>query len=60
MYKVSVESKPGFYTQYKTIISVFAECDETAKNKALRKLKTGAFPDRSNSMWTVTKIEKAK
>jgi len=57
-YKVWMRSKGGFYEQYNGFVDVYAENDTDAVSKALRKLKTGAFPDRSNSMWTVEKVER--
>ena len=57
-YKVWMRSKGGFYEQYNGHVDVYAENDGDAITKALRKLKTGAFKDRDNSMWTVEKVER--
>jgi hypothetical protein len=57
-YKVWMRSKAGFYEQYDGFVDVYAKDDSDAISKALRKLKTGAFPDRNNSMWTVEKVER--
>lgn len=55
-YEVWLKSVPGFYEQYDGKVTVFAESDEEAENLAFIKLKNGAFPDRSRSMWRVEKV----
>ncbi|MEM9955891.1 MAG: hypothetical protein AAF846_30105 [Chloroflexota bacterium] len=45
----------GFYRGRKTI---YAEDVEDAKRECLRELTTGAFRDRSPSMFRITKVER--
>lgn len=58
-YRVHLRSVPGFYEQYSGSVEVMACDDEDAVEQALAKLKRGAFPDRSRSMWKVDKVERA-
>lgn len=57
-YNVWIRSKPGFYAQYDGKVTVFADNDDEAIEKALLKLKRGAFQDRDNSMWLVERVER--
>lgn len=55
-YEVWIRSLPGFYAQYDGKVDVWADNEEAAEDLAFLKLKRGAFPDRSRSMWQVEKI----
>lgn len=55
-YKVELRSKPGMYEQYEGTVEVSAADDTHAIEMAFRKLKRGAFPDRSRSMWKVISV----
>lgn len=57
-FRVWIRSKPGFYAQYDGKVDVFAGDEEEAVSEALRRLRTGAFRDRDDSMWTVEKVER--
>ena len=57
-YNVWVSSVPGFYEQYSGKVTVFAENEDSAIDRAFYKLKHGAFRDRSRSMWRVRKVER--
>lgn len=57
-YHVWLRSVPGFYEQYDGKVSVYARDDDEAIELAFDKLKRGAFPDRSRSMWRVEKVER--
>lgn len=57
-YKVWMRSVPGFYAQYDGAVEVYAKDDDDAVDRAFEKLKRGAFPDRSRSMWKVEKVER--
>ena len=56
-YDVWIRSVPGMYAQYDGKVTVYALDEEDAVERAFKKLKTGAFPERSRSMWKVEKIE---
>lgn len=56
-FRVWIRSVPGFYAQYDGYKDVYAEDAEQAKERALRELRRGAFPDRNDSMWRVERIE---
>jgi hypothetical protein len=56
-YKVWVRSVPGFYEQYDGYLDVVADTYDEAIDLAFKKLKRGAFSDRSRSMWKVEKVE---
>lgn len=56
-YRVWVRSTPGFYEQYDGKVDVFAEDEEQARERALRELRRGAFPDRGPSMWKIERVE---
>jgi len=55
-----MKSVPGFYEQYSGDVEVFARSEIDAIEEALRKLKRGAFPDRSRYMWRVVKVVKER
>jgi len=55
-YKIYLRSKPGFYAQYSGALTVVANDEEQAIERAFLRLKTGAFPDRDRSMWIIEKI----
>lgn len=55
-YKVCFRTIPGMYAQYTSTVHVYAESDEDAVDRAFRKLKNGAFPDYSRSMWRVESV----
>lgn len=57
-YRVHMRSVPGFYEQYDGHVDVRAHNDDEAIERAFRDLKTGAFPDRSRSMWRVVSVER--
>lgn len=57
-YKVWVKSVPGFFTQYSGKVTVSALNDDDAISRVLRKLRTGAFPDRTDSMWKIESVER--
>jgi hypothetical protein len=57
-YKVWMRSVPGFYAQYDGAVKVEAKNDDEAIEVAFRKLKSGAFPERSRDMWRVEKVER--
>jgi len=57
-YNVWIKSVPGFSAQYDGKVTVFADDDDEAIELAFRKLKNGAFPERSRSMWKVEKVER--
>ena len=59
-YRVYIKSVPGFYAQYNGHVDVFADDVGEAVEKALLKLKRGAFKDRSSDMWKIIKIEVVK
>ena len=56
-YRVWVRSVPGMYAQYDGKVDVFATDELEAAEKALDKLKRGAFKDRNRSMWKIEKVE---
>jgi hypothetical protein len=56
-FKVYLRSVPGFYEQYDGSIDVLAIDSEQAIEKAFRQLKRTTFSDRTNSMWSVEKVE---
>lgn len=55
-YKVWLHSKPGFYTYYDGYVTVKANTEEEAINRAFIKIKS-TFPDRSRDMWVIEKTE---
>jgi tRNA(Ile)-lysidine synthase TilS/MesJ len=57
-YNVWIRSVPGFFAQYDGKVTVFAENEDDAVERAFNKLKRGAFPDRSRDMWKVDKVER--
>ena len=57
-YRVHMRSQPGPVAQYDGFVDVRAHNDDEAIERAFRKLKTGAFPDRSRSMWRVDRVER--
>lgn len=57
-YHVWLRSRPGFYAQYDGKVKVVAYSDDDAVEKALCKLKRGAFSDRDRSMWIIEKVER--
>lgn len=57
-YRVWLRSVPGPYEQYDGHVDVFAEDAEQAKERAKRELRRTSFPDRSDSMWRVEKVER--
>lgn len=57
-YKVFIKSVPGMYSQYNGYVPVQAKDENSAIEKAFRKLKTTTFPDRTRSMWTVDSVQK--
>ncbi len=57
-YNVWLRSKPGFYAQYDGKVTVEATDDDHAIKLALKKLRTGAFQDRDDSMWKIEKVER--
>lgn len=57
-YRVWLRSVPGFYAQYDGYVDVYAEDEEEAVEKALRKLQRESFPDRGRGMWRVEKVER--
>lgn len=59
-YEVSLKSVPGMYAQYSGSVTVWAEDEDEAVEEALSKLKRGAFPDRSRSMWRIVDIKKVR
>lgn len=56
-YRVHMHSVPGMYEVYDGHVDVEASSVEQAEDRALDKLKRGAFPDRSRFDWRITKIE---
>ena len=50
-YEVHMRSVPGHYAQYDGSLTVWANDDSDAIERAFRELKRGAFPDRSRDMW---------
>lgn len=57
-FKVFLRSRPGMYAQYDGAVTVFADDEDEAVDRALDKLKRGSFPDRDRSMWKVEKVER--
>jgi MarR-like DNA-binding transcriptional regulator SgrR of sgrS sRNA len=57
-YFVWLRSVPGFHAQYDGKVEVRASDEDDAVQKAFRKLKMGAFPDRDRSMWKIEKVER--
>lgn len=57
-YRVWLKSVPGMFAQYDGKVEVRASSEDDAINMALRKLRTGAFPDRTNNMWKIEKVER--
>jgi len=57
-YRVWLRSRPGFYAQYDGKVDVMADSEDDAAEKALMKLKRGAFFDRDNSMWKIERVER--
>jgi hypothetical protein len=58
-YKVYMRSRPGMLKeQYHGFIDVLATNEDEAIEAAFRKLRIGAFPNRTRSMWVVEKIER--
>ena len=58
---VWVRSKPGFFAQYDGKVEVDdASSKEEAVDRAFRKLRLGAFPDRPRSMWIVERVEEGR
>lgn len=57
-WRVWLKSRPGFFAQYDGKIDVVAETDDDAVERALDRLKSGAFPDRDRSMWIVERVER--
>ena len=53
-----LRSVPGFYAQYDGYVDVWAEDEEEAVEKALRKIQRESFPDRGRGMWKVDKVER--
>ena len=58
LYRVWLRSKPGMYEQYKGKVDVTAFSEDDAVETALRKLRAGAFPDRTADMWIIEKVER--
>ncbi len=56
-FEVWLRSVPGMYEQYNGKVKVYAKDEEEAVDRALDRLRRGAFPDRDRSMWRVEKIE---
>jgi hypothetical protein len=56
-YVVHMRSKPGMYEQYRGVVEVNAPDAAAAIEAAFRKLKRGAFPDRTRDMWIVEDVE---
>lgn len=57
-YRVHVSSRPApGLTFYDGHVDVDAEDLEQAEQRALDKLKRGAFPDRSRSDWRIRQVE---
>jgi hypothetical protein len=57
LYRVWMRSTPGFYAQYDGKVDVNASDPEEAIEKAYRRLRQGAFPDRGRNCWKVEKVE---
>ena len=57
-YLVWLKSTAGFYEQYDGHVKVRAKNDQEAIKRALLQLRTGAFKDRDDSCWRVTKVER--
>lgn len=55
-YEVTMQTKPGFYAQYEKCVSVNAEHEEDAEDKAWAKIQRSGFQDHSRSMWRATSI----
>ena len=56
-WKVWMKSTGGFYEQYRGHVDVVADDHQAAVQRALLKLKTGAFKERDDSMWMIEKVE---
>lgn len=56
-YRVWLRSVPGPYEQYDGKVDVLAEDTYDAARRALAELRRTSFPDRSDSMWRVERIE---
>lgn len=57
-YTIHIRSVPGMYAQYAGVVKVDAPTEDQAVRQALDRLKKKSFPDRNDSMWRVTKIER--
>lgn len=57
-YKVWMRTRGGMYAQYDGAVSVWAEDDDQAIERAFRELKRGAFPDYGRDMWKVERVER--
>ena len=57
-YRVWIKSKAGFVAQYSGKVDVLATDDDDAIDRAMARLKYGAFPDRDRSMWIVERVER--
>ncbi len=53
-----MKSTGGFYEQYRGHVDVVADDHQAAVQRALLKLKTGAFKERDDSMWMIEKVER--
>lgn len=57
LYRVHLHSVPGMWEFYDGHVDVNADDPEDAVERALDKLRRGAFPDRPRDGWRVEKVE---
>jgi len=56
-FDVWMQSVPGPMSQYSGKVTVWAEDETDAVQRALQKLKSTSFPDRDASCWRTNKVE---
>lgn len=55
--KVYIKSKPGLFEQYNGHVDVAVHSVPDAFKAACEKLRNGNFPDRTDDMWTLVRVE---
>lgn len=59
-YRVNLRSKSGFWEQYSGHVDVLAESYDDAVERAIDRLRRGAFFDRPRDAWIVERIHRTE
>ena len=56
-FRIHMHSKPGMWKYYKGYVDVVAPTIHQAVSKAIKRLYTGAFPNRPTGSWIVDDVK---